>query len=117
MNTQQFSTTLTDVIQIGRVTMIAAMDGSARLAALGTPTDLSVQINLDREVGGALLDAATDAALGNGERDGHASHDGKLSLTRHRPESIGRHPRKVSKNPNRGNLNPRWRKCRTPGGP
>ena len=74
------------------------MDGSARLAALGTiPTDLSVQMDLHREVVGALLDAATDAAVGNGERDGHASQVGKLSLSRHRPESIGRHPRKVSK--------------------
>ena len=68
-------------VETGRsagVTIIAAMDGSARLAALGTTTDLSVQMNLDREVVGALLDAATDAALGNGKRDGHASHDGKL---------------------------------------
>ena len=82
--------------------MIAAMDGSARLAALGTPTDLSVQINLDRKVVRTLLDAATDAAMGNGEWDEHASHDGKLSLSRHRPESIGRHPRKVSKSRLRG---------------
>ena len=73
------------------------MDGSARLAALGTPTDLSVQMNLDRKVVRTLLDAATDAAMGNGEWDEHASHDGKLSLSRHRPESISRHPRKVSK--------------------
>ena len=73
------------------------MDGSARLAALGTPTDISVQMNLDRQMVGALLDASTDAAMGNGKRDGHASQHGKLSLSRHRPESIGRHPRKVNK--------------------
>ena len=77
--------------------MITAMDGSARLAALGTPTDPSVQMNLDRQMVGMLLDASTDAAMGNGKRDGHASHGGKLSLSRHRPESIGRYPRKVSK--------------------
>ena len=46
--------------------MITAMDGSARLAALGTPTDISVQMNLDRQMVGALLDASTDAAMGNG---------------------------------------------------
>ncbi|RYB01315.1 EAL domain-containing protein [Lichenibacterium ramalinae] len=46
---------------------------------------------------GVLLDAAADAALGDGKGDGHASHVGKLSLSRHRPESIGRHPRKVRK--------------------
>ena len=60
--------------------MITAVDGSAHLAALGTPTDLSVQMDLDREMVGALLDAAADAALGDGERDGHASQVGKLSL-------------------------------------
>ena len=77
--------------------MMAAMDGSACLATLGTPTDLSVRMNLDREMVGALLDAAADAALGNGERDRHASHVGNLSLSRHRPESIGHHPCRVSK--------------------
>ena len=84
--------------------MIAAMDGSACLAALGTPTNLSVHIDLDREVVGALLDAAADATLGNGKRNGHTSHDGKLSLSRHRPESIGRHPRKVSKSHETGSI-------------
>ena len=77
--------------------MIAAMDGSARLVAVGTPTNLSVKMNHDREVVGALLEAGTDAALGNSKRDRHAFHHEKLSLSRHRPESIGRHPRKVSK--------------------
>ena len=77
--------------------MIAAMNGSAHLAALGTPTDISVQMDLDREMVEAPLDAATDATLRNGKRDGHASHVGKLSLNRHQPESIGRYPRKVSK--------------------
>ncbi len=80
------------------------MDGSARLAALGTPTDISVQMNLDRQMVGALLDASTDAAMGNGNRDGHASQHGKLSLSRHRPESIGRHPRKVSKSHESGSI-------------
>ncbi len=59
-------------------------------------------MNLDRKVVRTLLDAATDAAMGNGEWDEHASHDEKLSLSRHRPESIGRHPRKVSKSRFRG---------------
>ena len=79
------------------MTVIAAVDGSVRLAAGRTPADLSVWMNIDREVVRALLNAASDAAVGNGERDWHASHRGKLSLMRHRPESIGRHPRKVSK--------------------
>ncbi len=52
----------------------------------------------------ALLDDGVDAALGNGKGDGHASHDGKLSLSRHRPESIGRHPRKVSKSHRTGSI-------------
>ena len=82
--------------------MVAAVDGSARLAARGTPPDLVVQTDLDREMVGVLLDAAADAALGDGKGDGHASHVGKLSLSRHRPESIGRHPRKVSKSRLRG---------------
>lgn len=76
--------------------MIAAMAGSGRLAAGGTPTNLSVKTNLDRQVVGALLDAANDAALGNGKRDRQAFHDGKLSLSCHPPESISRYPRKVS---------------------
>ncbi len=83
--------------QIGRMAMIAAVDGSARLAAVGTPIDLCVRKDLDREMVRALLDDAADAALGNDKGDGHASHDGKLGLSRHRPESISRHPRKVSK--------------------
>ena len=83
--------------QIGRVAVIAAADGSARLAARGTPADLPARMDIDRKMVRALLDAATGAALENGKRDRHAFDDGKLSLSRHRPASIGRHPRKVSK--------------------
>ena len=54
-------------------------------------------MDIDREMVRALLDAAIDVALGNGKRDRHASDDGMLKLYFHRPESIGRHPRKVSK--------------------
>ena len=46
-------------------------------------------------------------AVGNvvvGKRDRHTPHGRKLRLSRHRPESIGRHPRKVSKSSIRGNL-------------
>ena len=83
--------------QIGRVAMIAAVDGSARLTASGHRPSSPFRMESNHEVVRTLLDAATDAALGNGKWDGHASHDGKLSLSCHRPESIGRHPRKVSK--------------------
>ena len=84
--------------------MVAAVDGSARLAARGTPTDLVVQTDFDREMVGVLLDAAANAALGDGKGDGHASYVGKLSLSRHRAESIGRHPRKVRKSHETGSI-------------
>lgn len=88
--------------QIDQVAVIAAADGSARLAALGTSTDLHDRRNLNPEMVRALLGVSADSALENGEGDGHAVHDGKLSLTRHRPKSISRHPREVSKSLNRG---------------
>ncbi len=41
-----------------------------------------------------------NAALGDGEGNVHASHDGEGGSDHHRPEAIHRHPRKVSKNRN-----------------
>ncbi len=39
-----------------------------------------------------------NAALGDGEGNVHASHNGEGGSDHHRPEAIHRHPRKVSKN-------------------
>ena len=46
----------------------------------------------------ALLDDAVNAALRDRERDMHAVHGGDGRTGRHRAESIGRHPRRMSKN-------------------
>ena len=87
--------------QIGRAA-VAAMDGPAHLIARGTAADLRVRHDVDREIVRALLDGVADAALRDGERDGHAVHGGIEHTGRHRSESISRHPRKVSKSQENG---------------
>lgn len=44
-----------------------------------------------------LRDNLLNAALGNGDRKMHAFHGGEGRSSQHRPESIRRHPRKMSK--------------------
>ena len=86
--------------------MVAAMDGPARLPALWAAACGCVQSHRDDEVIVVSFDEMRDAALGDGEGNVHASHDGEGGSDHHRPEAIHRYPRKVSKNPNRGNPNP-----------
>ncbi|TGD96756.1 hypothetical protein [Methylobacterium nonmethylotrophicum] len=50
-----------------------------------------------------MLYEPRDTALGDGEGNIHAAHDGEGRPPHQRPESIHRHPRKTSKNPIRGN--------------
>ncbi|MBZ6414813.1 hypothetical protein, partial [uncultured Methylobacterium sp.] len=52
----------------------------------------------DDEVIVVSFDEMRNAALGDGEGNVHASHDGEGGSGHHRPEAIHRHPRKVSKN-------------------
>ena len=81
--------------------MVAAVDGPARKAAVRTPAARSALPRLDDEMVLILLDDALDSALGNCEGKMHAFHGGRAGSGQHRPESIRRRPRKVSKSPQR----------------
>ncbi|BAQ49974.1 hypothetical protein Maq22A_2p40950 (plasmid) [Methylobacterium aquaticum] len=82
--------------------VVAAMDGPARMPALGAPAAGCVQSHRDDEVIVVSFDEMRNAALGDGEVNVHASHDGEGGSDHHRPEAIHRHPRKVSKNHRNG---------------
>ncbi len=89
--------------------VVAAMDGPARLPALGASAAGCVQSHRDDEVIFVSFDEMRNAALGDGEGNVHASHDGESGSDHHRPEAIHRHPRKTSKNHRNGaiqNLHP-----------
>ncbi len=61
--------------------MVAAMDGPARLPALGAPAAGCVQSHRDDEVIVVSFDEMRNAALGDGEVNVHASHDGRADQT------------------------------------
>ncbi|MBZ6417226.1 MAG: hypothetical protein LBF35_32240, partial [Methylobacterium sp.] len=56
----------------------------------------------DDEVIVVSFDEMRNAALGDGEGNVHASHDGEGGSDHHRPEAFHHHPRKVSKNHRNG---------------
>ena len=82
--------------------MVAAMDGPARLPALWAAACGCVQSHRDDEVIVVSFDEMRNAALGDGEGNVHASHDGEGGSDHHRPEAFHHHPRKVSKNHRNG---------------
>jgi hypothetical protein len=65
--------------------MVAAMDGPARMPALWAAACGCVQSHRDDEVIVVSFDEMRDAALGDGEGNVHASHDGEGGSDHHRP--------------------------------
>jgi hypothetical protein len=78
------------------------MDGPARLPAIRASATGCVQLHGDDEVILVMLYEPRDTALGDGEGNIHAIHDGEGRPTHQRPESIHRSPRKTSKNHRNG---------------
>lgn len=77
--------------------VIAVVHGPARAVAVRTPTARSSPSRLDDDAVRILLDDALDASLGDGEGNMHAFHRGEGRSGDHRPESIRRRPRQMSK--------------------
>jgi hypothetical protein len=84
------------------MTVIAAMDGPARMPAIGAAAAGCVQPQWDDEVILVMLYEPRDMARGDGEGDIHVLHDGEGRPAHQRPGSIHRHPRKTSKNHRNG---------------
>nr|WP_246102561.1 hypothetical protein [Methylobacterium terricola] len=79
--------------QVDGLAVVAAMDGPAGTTAVGASTISRVQPHRDDEVILVSLDEPRDPALGDGEGNVHAIHDGEAGSAYHRPEAVHRHPR------------------------